>query len=343
MFGWIVAGAIFIYDVYKKCKEVWDFVDENIKAFSELIHYEDLRRLHDIATIVSKEYREAWEGVYDQLSRFSRDIGIGSQTMALALRNARAVTLSASAIFGHPYDVAEVAWIAAFDKYLIRFNQASKHYENQPEYIWFDIDNYLIKKTYDESADFMGDLTDKVRKLVTWTDLKAKELNRFGEDLEHLTKAMPDKIKDIMLPVTDAITGTIDKFIHETYEPTLGDISSIVEELDKQQEIGRKALAKMRGQINNPGYLISDNSHLPYAEQLLSDQLAEDGTSRPAQKVGEELQELIKPEDYELQRLSDALGGDLTFPAWYVPEIDIPAALPQAEIDKSFTWYVGDF
>jgi len=70
-------------------------IKASYNMFLEAIHYDTLLKIHEIAYIVSGDYRVQVNKIYGRIAEVSEALGLGAQFINLALRNARAITLDA--------------------------------------------------------------------------------------------------------------------------------------------------------------------------------------------------------------------------------------------------------
>ncbi|GAI32621.1 unnamed protein product, partial [marine sediment metagenome] len=92
-------------------------------SFLDAIHFTTLLQVHQIAYILSGDYREMMSHVYNEIAEVSGALGLGSGYLILLHRNARNVILDVSGMMGRSYDVAEITWLQQYSDYLKKFNE----------------------------------------------------------------------------------------------------------------------------------------------------------------------------------------------------------------------------
>lgn len=130
-------------------------IKASYNMFLEAIHYDTLLKIHEIAYIVSGDYRVQVNKIYGRIAEVSEALGLGAQFINLALRNARAITLDVNASIGRFYDIGEIAWMKNLSGFLESWNDS------------------VTVQHYNETGVWLTeDYTDKIK-----ADTRQQELN----------------------------------------------------------------------------------------------------------------------------------------------------------------------
>jgi len=164
------------------------------KGFADWIHLDELRKAHEIGQIVSPEYREAVEKVYDQIAEVSEDLGLGAGFMLLALSDARNLVLDTTSLFGHPYDMAESEWVGSLGGFLSDFNEKAEDYKNNPSGLIIDIQNYFEPDMISARSGFQVTMMTFMETTITGLETTVGEVVKLKGSLEQAILHLPEQI-----------------------------------------------------------------------------------------------------------------------------------------------------
>jgi len=207
--------------------------------------------------------------------------------MNLALRNARALVLSASSTIGRPYDLADLDWWVTFDAWSEKASKKLERYEENPEEFLYDLDEWVVRQSVDQqsgaAATALATIADTAEK-VAGTIEDVKEVR---DDLGQMIADLPASVQKYVRPITDPIIKRFDDFYFDTYTPA-------VEALGIEAEQNRMNIERHRLKIEGLDLTISKNpvkigdwEAFEPAERRRQEEIAEDTYTRPAQRNAE--------------------------------------------------------
>ena len=329
--------------VYELGKRLWELYDKNVAKVLETIHYQELKKIHDIAFIVSESYRELWRGIYDEMSELSVAIGMEANAISTVFRNARSLVLNTTATFGHPYDVAEIEWLAAMDSYLWIFNVRVKYYGEHPEWLFQDIDKHLNRKILDKHANFSATILSNITRALFLGNEGIRRADSLSDDLTLFTNSLPNVIKNKIKPFIDSIDNKIDKFIEETYEPVFGNMNQAIIDLEKSRALAKLAAEALTNRLKNPGRFLKEIDGLSELDRRMAEIAIGEIASRELKRETEILTEYIAPEFTEMERIANLEIEGAKEEEWFVGEIEGSVMTELGKIGKGSTWFVGDY
>ena len=192
----------------------------SFKSFLTNIYFDTLVGVHKIAMLVSADYRNVMKGLYSEISQVSSALGFGPYFLALALQNTRNLVLDVSTSMGMRYDMAEIQWLSTFHEYLGNFAGATYKYTNDPEAVFFDLTRWVETDALDKKGAFVEALTKTLDHVADTVGEMVDTVVLIRDDLEHLVKDLPDKIRSQVEPYIQPHIERFDDFITETYDPT---------------------------------------------------------------------------------------------------------------------------
>jgi len=193
--GWV---SLAIEAVAETLIVAWEYIgyyvltiQEGFAAFLEAIYWDYILIVHEIAYLVSEDYREMITAVFREISEVSKALGFAPEVLNLAFRNARALVLSASALMGKSYDLAEITWLNSFNEYMSKFAELAEKYENRPDLLFYDLDLWLIKPAVNVAGDMSRTMLMTMESVIGTLDLTLTKINEFRMDIDKMVADMP--------------------------------------------------------------------------------------------------------------------------------------------------------
>jgi len=260
---------------------------EAFKLFLDVIHFHELLRIHEILYALLPSYRRAVGFVYDRISKVSEQLGFAPQFMNLALRNARALVLSASSTIGRPYDLADLDWWVTFDAWSEKASEKLEKYKENPEEFLYDLDEWVVRQSVDQQsgaqATALATIADTAEK-VAGTIEDVKEVR---DDLGQMIADLPASVQKYVRPITDPIIKRFDDFYFDTYTPAVDALGIQAEENRINIEASRLKIEGLDLTISKNPVKIGDWEAFEPAERRRQEEIAEDTYTRPAQRNAE--------------------------------------------------------
>lgn len=322
------------------------FIESIAASFSAMltaIHFDTILATHNIALLVSEDYRVMMNGVYSEMSEVSAALGFYPQFLALAIRNSRTLVLDVSSTLGMEYDMAQVQWLSTFQEYLHKFNEKAREYENNPAALFEDIDNWIDKPAMDTKGSFMARTIASLDRGLTIIDTAVKDTIRIREDLHRLADDLPDNIRKHVKPWIDDLTKDFDRFVTETYDPYKTQLDSIIKGLNKMQDSSRKDLDGIVRRLKKPGdYLMEIDKMGPW-DRLDQERKVADISTREYRRDVAEFTVKTESVSAELEKIREALKHVSLMPLEFPGEIEKPSRPAGVKAEPKETWFVGDY
>lgn len=345
--GWVSAAISAITEVVTVA---WEFIgyytltiEEAFAAFLEAIYFDVILTVHEIAYIVSEDYREMITGVFREVSKASMALGFAPEVLNLAFRNARNMVLSASALMGKSYDLAEITWLSSFNDYMKTFQKVATKYKDRPDLLFYDLDRYLIKPSTDTFADVSKTVLRTLDDTIGTVKLTLEKINEFRTDIDKFVAQLPSTVRKEVEPMLEKVTKVFDDFTDYTYEPKMKLLDGIMAALSFKQERDREGIKGLVDRLKRPGDMLEEVERLTYGERLEQEKKIGDVASRSYTREIEEWEETVTPQQKGFLRLIELLKLRLPPPEYAVAEITTPSRPADVPVKPRVTWFVGDF
>jgi len=276
-----------IGDVWAATKALAGGILEAFRLFLELIHFHELLRLHEVLYMLVPKYRAAVEFIYDRIAKVSEQLGLGAAFMNLALRNARALVLSASSTIGRPYDLADLDWWTTFDKWSERANKKIGMYRDNPELFLTDLDEWVIRGAVDQQS---GSQITTLATLASTAETVAgvvEDVKTVRDDFGKLVAELPAEVQKYVRPITDPIVKKFDDFYFDTYTPAVEALGIEAERNRMDIDAARFKIDELDLTISKNPVKIGDWETFEPAERRRQEEIAEDTYTAPAQRNAE--------------------------------------------------------
>lgn len=312
-------------------------------SFLTAIHFSTLLSIHQVAYLVSEDYRGMIVGVYNDVARVSGQLDLGTAFLLLAHRNARNIVLDASSMMGQSYDLGEVTWLNQYVEYLRKFNDKASQYRNNPGEILHDIDEWLVKPSVDFKAGITAQIITSIDAAAGLITTTVQDLTTLRYDFGQLISDLPAQIQDKITPYVADIFTKYDTWIKNDYKPALKQFDDILEALGSQHTEAQITVAGLIERLKNPVDYLREIEWLGPDEREQQEQALYDLTTKPLQREITETTGIAEAVSFEMEKLLEALEYESPPPAWYNKEVTAPARPAGAPVVKRNTWFVGDF
>lgn len=313
------------------------------KSFAEAIHLKTLLQLHEIAYIVSSDYRKMMQRVYGRISEVSDALGFYPQFIGLALRNARTVVLDASTLLGRKYDLGEITWFQNLNEFCTELGDNFKKYKKNPEAIFDLLDQLIIKPQCDVAGEASRTVLGTMDQLVERTGEMVNAMMEVTDGVNTFISDLPAAWKGDIAKVIRKQIENFNWWEKNRFAPTIDALDTIVEALQEKDATHKKAIDELVAQILKPGDALYSIDKLPFDERLDQENKVYEYMSRRYQEHSDNLVIESAGVMEQLETIASALKEPLEKVEWLVPEIEAPQERPQEEIEQTETWYVGDY
>jgi len=312
-------------------------------SFLEVIHFSTLLQIHQVAYILSGDYREMMSHVYDEIAEVSVALGLGSGYLILLHRNARNVILDVSGMMGRSYDLAEITWLQQYSDYLKKFNERVNIYKTNPGMILHDVDEYLVKPAADLKGAVVSNIILTIDSTVAVMKDTVTDVSKLRTDLGQLISDLPPKIRSETKPFFDEVFLKYDDWIREDYKPAIKVFDQLIGALKVEQDTHRQNIGGLVDRLKRPAdYLLElDNFDLDLKRE--QEDSIHELSSRTYMRQAYDVRSDIGPVTFAFQKLAEALTVSIPPPEWKIPEKIEPGRPARTPVEPRETWDVGDY
>ncbi len=316
---------------------------EALGNFLIYIHFSTIMAIHSLAYMVSEDYRLMMSKIWTQIAQVSKQLGLGAAFLSLALHNARSVVLDVSSRIGMKYDLAELAWLQEFNGFLSNFAKDTKRYMNEPGLVFWDIDQWIIKKQIDRGGGYAQVIWTSIETGIKGLKEMFEEVTEFKTGLETLVGYMPSFIRKEIQPELDKVTRYVDDFVDKHYQPSMDLLDNSIRILQGRQQTTVKSIDGIVNRLIRPADYLHEIDSLPDDARFEQEKSLAEITTRDSRADANETIEATNQTWLGLMKVRKALAVPVDKVAWDIPEAPNPGRPALATILPRLTWNVGDF
>lgn len=314
-----------------------------VGAFLEAIHFKVIMAIHEVAYIMSEEYREIVNKVFSKISQVSAALGLGANFMTLALMNVRSVVLHTSAIFGRGFDIGEITWIKELNNFLKDFSKDALKYKDKPNKLLWAIDDALTRPYIDSESVAAQTLLIGLDSTLKAVKAVVDDMVRVKGDFLKLVADLPGKMRNEIKPYIEDVLKTWNTWEKDIFKPSLKAIDASITYLDKATEDVKGRVKTVTERIRNPGQYIFEIDALTDYDRLLGEAMIGNVSGRQFARETEAYSDLITEKELEWTGVIEKLFE--TFPT-VESETATPPAIAErekTEVKPRAGWSVGDY
>lgn len=312
-------------------------------GFLEAIHFKTILAIHQIASVVSDDYRAMWVNVYSEMGKISYALGYSADFLNIIIRDSRNVVLDASAMMGQKYDLAEITWMKSFQDYIKVFSDQAKAYTKNPAAVFYDIDKMLTKPAVDNKAAIMQTVYSTIESTIKFTKAVVDQTDKLRIDLGKLISDLPEQIRGEVKPLFDRVTKDFADWVQGTYKPSLKVLDSVISTLGIKQDVAAASARELAARLKKPGDYLREIDKLPRAEREDQEGKITEITLRPWVYEAGVFREITDAAIAERQESIRRLEAPTERAAWAIPELEAPERPAATPVEPRKTWFVGDF
>uniref|UniRef100_A0A6H1ZNR4 Uncharacterized protein n=1 Tax=viral metagenome TaxID=1070528 RepID=A0A6H1ZNR4_9ZZZZ len=237
-------------------------------AFAEAIQLKLLFQIHQIAYVVSDDYREMMTRVFTQISKVSESMGFGSLGLALLFQNVRSVVLDVSTSMGTSYDIAEIKWLSTYNEILKDISKRAAIYTKSPNALLWEIALTTEKPGYDAKGATVRSMLQGIESALTLIKTTVEGAEKIRKDLTKLVADLPAVIRDQFMPEIRKLNTYVDDFIKLNYDPTMKAAELAFDKVGNDLKKNRDDVSKISGRLKRPGRYIQEIDTLPPNEKI---------------------------------------------------------------------------
>jgi len=349
-FGWSVAGEVYAgttslagTSLFTQVAAYAHVLVLSFGGFLEAIHFTTLLTIHEIAYIVSDDYRAMWSKVYSEFGEISYALGYSADFLNIIIRDSRNVVLDAAAMMGQSYDLAEVTWIKSFQGYLKIFSDQASKYTKNPAAVFYDIDRMLTKPAVDNKAGIMQMTFQTIDSAIKFVRTGIEQTDKLRVDLGKLISDLPHQIRDEIKPWFDKVTKDFADWIQTEYRPSLKAIDGIINVLERRQEVQHKNTSDLVNRLRHPGDYLKEIDTFSENERRRQEREVSEIAFRASAEESAKWRSAAEEQAVELQETGRRLRAPSERPSWEIYEVETPERPAGAPVEPRETWFVGDF
>jgi len=333
----------FIYNVGKAIYDIFGKVATTIETVLDVIHFDTIMRLNDIAVIVSSDYRDLMNKIYTEISEFSSSIGFGAYGVALLLENTRKLVLDVSAMSGHKYDLANVVWLGELNRILTTVSTQGRAIARNPAMLFDIMREKVEKKRYQQKEETYSKTLVDLQNIIKRADYIVQGVSTVAGDLRQLKNDLPQSMQRKIDSALEGVLKPFDDWKRDYYEPYKKEYETIIGALGKnvrdQTLINEDVIARLL----HPGDLIAGIDDLSEDERIDQENKIGDVAGRSFNREMQPVSNYIGEQNSEMRLITAALKVELPPPAWFKGELQGTIHKFPVQVASGENWYKGDY
>jgi len=315
-----------------------------LATFLEMIHFDTLVALHNIAWVLSEDYRKVLSKVFKKMSEISEELFGWSLGLRVILENTRSIVLSSSAALGYSYDVNQLIWLNSLTDFTILFNEHAETYMEDPEQLFFDLEDWIEEHAIDISGGAHALIYQSVVKLTDGVHGNALELknvqSRSRENQFQLNRLTAGNFGQRIDWNWKAFEG----FKGDEYAPRQGQQEKNINANRQETAANRKTLSDLNFKLTRPTGQLEGIDKLSEPEKTDEEINLEDLSTRPFQDDSAVLAADQAAADADREKEAAELEAEQLKPA--AVETIVTKPVTKAEFKPRppvNSWFVGEY
>jgi hypothetical protein len=273
-------------------------------SVAEALHLKLLYQVHQIAYLVSEDYRVMAQRIFNQIAEVSQAYGFGGHTLNLLFENTRATVLDVTTSMGNSFDVGEVKWLSTYNQILKEFSVNATNYAQNPHALLYWITNNVQRPGFDAKSATMRATFTGIESALGLIKSSTEAMTRIKNDLNKLIADLPAVMTRGFKPDLDRVNRKIDDFIRLNYDPVVKQISASFKGVAEDLKKSRDDMSKVNQRLARPGRYLAEIKTLPPAERAEDEREVSEIVSNA---MSEEYQNMESALQEEREK---ALGGE---------------------------------
>lgn len=272
------------------------------QTFLEAIHFKVLLQVHQVAYLVSGDYRSMLSGVMNNIAQVSEALGYGSAFMYTMLRDSRIMVMDVSSMLGNKYDMAEITWMSSLSEYMKSMKDKMQEYKDRPEAFIWDLDNSLGRTVLDLKGETMRTVWGTLEAITAGAKTLAEGVTVLKTDLARLVSNLPEVISQHFKPELDKAFRKIDDFMRLTYDPAMKAIDAALGAVGVEINKRKAEIGEIAKRLARPGEYIREVEELDDWSRMQDEASFADVSTRAERRKLEAFNEGIKAVQDEFAR-----------------------------------------
>jgi len=222
------------------------------------LHLKLLFQIHQIAYMVSEDYRKVMEQVFKQVSTVSEIMGFGTLGMNLLFQNVRTTVMDVSTSMGASYDIAEIKWLSTYNEMLKDVNAQATFYSHNPHALMWAIALSTEKPGYDAKGATVRGIMQGIESALTLVKTTVEGAEKIRKDLTKLVADLPDVIRKQWMPEINRLNKWADDFVKLNYDPAMKAVDAAFKSVGNDLGYQKKKAAELADRLKRPGKYIAE-------------------------------------------------------------------------------------
>jgi len=228
------------------------------QALATYLHLDILGSIHQIAYLLSEDYRNVVDKIWIEVSKVSVAIGWGPSVLNLLFENSRTLILNATSSIGQGYDIAQIKWLNTYSAFLKEFSSRGDYYARNPARLLDWIADNTYRPALDAQAATVRNFFEGINGALALIKITAEDLTRLKNDTLKLVGDLPLVIRHQIFPALKTLTDNFDNFIRLNYDPALKMIDGTLAILGVDMAEQKKTAADLVSRLSRPGHYLKE-------------------------------------------------------------------------------------
>lgn len=266
-----------------------DAVYTSWKSIAEALHLGLLAKIHQVAYLVSEDYRQAFDEVFWQISKVGMSLNWGPIALNLLFENARTLVLDVSSSLGENYDIGQIKWLSTFNEYLKEFNKNWEYYRAKPgRFITWIADN-TYRPAIDAKATTVRAIFEGIESALGLIQVTAEDITKLKNDTLKLVGDLPEVLRNKIEPQLRQITDAFDDFVKLQYDPALKIINGSLEILGVDVDKNKQEARAIVQRLIRPGKYLAEINELDETARREDEDMVADISTRKSKRETEDV------------------------------------------------------
>jgi hypothetical protein len=313
------------------------------KSVLDIIHFKTLMKIHDIAMLVSENYRKTMFDVMSSLVDVSIALKQSGGFLPLVLNNAKSVCLDVSSAMGRSFDIGELSYVQHLMEWANNFQHVATYFAGRPYDIISNVEYYITKPEIDNKATIFQTLFLSVDKTLDAAENMALYVGQLRDDLNRFGGQLPGFVKDAIQPYIKQATGALDEFINTTYKPALQQLQDITNILHGDLSVEKGKLETLAKRLVKPANYLKEIDTLPDDQRIEQEQAIGEIATRSLFRYVPGQKSNLDDIKAVLDGIETVVEMEIKPPSWEVTQGEIEKIEDTIPVEGRNTPFVGDY
>lgn len=317
-------------------------INAAIQEFLKTIHFSTIIGIHQIAVLVSDDYRDIMRKVWGEVSKVSKAMFGTAEFMHTILLNTRAIVLDVATSTGQTYDLAEITWIEQEVDILKKIQYRTQKYSEHPEKLLEDINSDILKPFLDFKGQVVQTILSSVDGLGQSVAAISETIDSFPASIQAIKDTIPDSIKKIAEPYVSKVETAFADWKKDEFLPVFNPVKQQAQDTAVALGFTKQDVETLENRLLTPGTFLREIANLPQDERAREEKLISDLALKEIRTSAENT-----ISDYETNK-PDIIGQlpdlipPLEIPVWDLPNTDFTTQFENVPMEQRPDWVIKD-